>query len=215
MDQSGCRGDCWELKKRVLYMQRTNLESLSTQRKSQGFTLVEAMVAIAIMGILLTIGIPSMSNLINDMRASSSTNEFLGAVALARSEAIKRGRLVTICRSVNAESGTTGCNTATSGDHDGADWGVGWLVYVENSSSANVGTYQAGEEVLLRHGALPGKTYAANSTSRRITFNGTGEPIGSLAGFSVNFNFDGKYERQICMARSGRIRVIRDATVCP
>lgn len=187
-------------------MQRANPESLSTQRKSQGFTLVEAMVAIVIVGILLTIGIPSMSNLINDTRTSSSVNEFVGALNVARSEAVKRGRLVTICRSVNAESGTTACAS-------GSDWNSGWLVYVENSLSTNVGTYQSGEEVILRQGALPSiVTVVANRN--RITFNGTGEPIGSFAGAGFNFNADGNHERQVCIARTGRARVTRDAIGC-
>lgn len=173
------------------------------------------MVTIAVLAILAAVGIPEMSSVINDTRASSATNEFIAAVNLARSEAIKRGRLVTICRSVNAESGATACHTSSSNGRDSDDWGVGWLVYVESSSTTNVGTYEASEEVLLRHGALPANTKATNSNLKRITFNATGEPTGGMAGFRINFNYSGKNARQLCMARTGRIRVIRDETECP
>lgn len=182
-------------------------------QSNRGFTLIELIVAITVLGILAAIGFPSMVGFINDTRASSSTNEFLGAVTLARSEAIKRGRLVTICRSVNAETGTPACNAAVSGTRNADDWGVGWLVYVEDSAAAaGVGVYAAPEEVLLRHGDLPSKTFASSATANSITFNGSGMPIGG-ARFGVNFNFNNQNRRQVCIeARTGKITVTRDAS---
>lgn len=188
-------------------MQRTAYSWLAKHKANQGFTLIELMVTIAIAAILLTVGIPSMAKFITDTRVSASVNGFVGAMSMARSEAIKRGRLVTICRSVNAESGTTGCT-------GGGDWSSGWLVYVENSSSSNIGAYDTAEEVIFRQGALP-SSLTVSTAVNAITFNGSGEPIGGFASAGFNFNASGDFARQICIARSGRVKVIRDATVCP
>ncbi len=55
------------------------------------------MVAIAVLGILVTFGAPGMQQLINGQRASSSANELLAGLALSRTEAIKRNTTIQFC----------------------------------------------------------------------------------------------------------------------
>ena len=59
-----------------------------------GFTLLELLIVISIAGILLSISIPSYSNLVNQRRVEAAANSFKSAVALAGSESRKRGRVV-------------------------------------------------------------------------------------------------------------------------
>lgn len=197
-------------------MQRATIQS-AARHSIKGFTLVEVMVAIAVLGVLMTIGIPSLVNFIRDTRVSSGTNEFLGAVTLARSEAIKRNRLVTICRSVNAEFGVTACSAAASGLHPGNDWGVGWLVFVVDNPAVDVTNYQPADIVLLRHGEFPSSTFASGATLNSMTFNGSGALIRGTP-FAANFNFNNGLpvsQRQVCVsANTGRIRAIRNVAVC-
>jgi type IV fimbrial biogenesis protein FimT len=61
-----------------------------------GFTLVELLVTITIAGILLTLAIPSFSNLMAATRAKTTASDFYIAIAKARSEAIKRNQSITI-----------------------------------------------------------------------------------------------------------------------
>lgn len=78
-------------------------------KKNTGFTLIELMVGIALMGILIAMAVPSMSNIIKNNRLATQANEFITAFHLARSEAIKRGTAIDI----NASGG---------------DWNNGWTV---------------------------------------------------------------------------------------
>jgi type IV fimbrial biogenesis protein FimT len=182
--------------------------------RAQGFTLVESMVVIVLISVVAGWVTPQMRELFIETRLSLNVNDLLAATKYARAEAIRRGRLVTICRSVNADLGVDACDTAASGDRTADDWGVGWLVFVENNSSTSgLGVVSPGDEILLRQGALPLKTFGP-STAKRLSYNGIGEPTGSFAGMHFKFNFNGKFERIICVNRVGRVRVIRDKPNC-
>ena len=60
---------------------------------SRGFTLIELMVTLTVMAILLSIAAPSFTSLMAANRMSTQTNEFIGALNLARSEAVRRGQI--------------------------------------------------------------------------------------------------------------------------
>lgn len=66
-------------------------------RRRGGFTLVELMVAVAVIGILAAIGVPSMTALINANRVSSAAGELTAAMQIARSEAVRRNDRVSVC----------------------------------------------------------------------------------------------------------------------
>ena len=56
---------------------------------SRGFTLIELMVTVAVLVILLTIGVPSMTNWIDSNRATATANNIVGGLQYARSEAVR------------------------------------------------------------------------------------------------------------------------------
>ncbi|UCH54408.1 MAG: GspH/FimT family pseudopilin, partial [Pseudomonadota bacterium] len=68
-----------------------------TRSKTMGFTLIELIVTIAIVGILLAWAIPNFRTLIMNQRLATSANDFIADTSFARSEAVKRGGNVGIC----------------------------------------------------------------------------------------------------------------------
>ncbi|TQV76829.1 prepilin-type N-terminal cleavage/methylation domain-containing protein [Aliikangiella marina] len=64
--------------------------------KQQGFTLSELLLTVTIAAILLGVALPSFNNLIAESKLTSTTNALIGALNLARSEAIEAGAQVTV-----------------------------------------------------------------------------------------------------------------------
>lgn len=87
-------------------------------RAQYGFTLIELMVAIAILAIVIAIAAPSFNRTVQSNRAAVMSNELVGALQTARSEALKRRTNVTLCRR----------NVAGTTCENGTDWSAGWLL---------------------------------------------------------------------------------------
>ncbi len=88
---------------------------------AQGFTLTELVITLVILGILVAMGVPAYTQFVRDSRRSAVLNEFSAALNLARSEAIKRGVTVAVCRTADGAS----C---------GGTWAGGWLVFVNTDN---------------------------------------------------------------------------------
>lgn len=104
--------------------------------RQKGFTLAELMVALAVTGITLSVGVPGFTDFVANQTQTATTNDLVLAMTLARSEAIKQNRFVTVCESADGlQCGTTG------------NWNDGWIVFA-NTSQVNAGTVDATEVVL-------------------------------------------------------------------
>lgn len=91
------------------------METPGTPRAAAGFTLIELMVTILAGAILMSIAVPMFRDTMARSRLTGQANEFVGAIALARSEAIKSNQRVFFCRADSEAA------TACSGSS--AAWG--------------------------------------------------------------------------------------------
>lgn len=67
------------------------------RRMQEGVTLVELMIALAVIVTILTVGVPALQNMTQNNRLTTETNRMLGNLMLARSEAVKRQLDVAVC----------------------------------------------------------------------------------------------------------------------
>jgi type IV fimbrial biogenesis protein FimT len=79
--------------------------------RAPGFTLVELMITIAVASIMLGIAVPSFRTMMISNRLTTQANDIVSAINLARSEAIKRNRSVSLCRVQNGSDAT--CETSS------------------------------------------------------------------------------------------------------
>ena len=72
----------------------------------RGFTLLELLVTISIVAILVAVAVPSMESSNKRGQVKAHQRHFLGALNYARSEAVSRNKLVSMCAS---NDGATAC----------------------------------------------------------------------------------------------------------
>jgi type IV fimbrial biogenesis protein FimT len=136
-------------------------------RCQQGFNLLEMMAALAVLGILLSLGVPSFTQMIRNNRVVANTNELVVALSAARSEAVKRGLPATVC----ARTGPTTDVCRTGGAND---WGNGWLVFTDQAGTA--GVIDEGDEILQRFDAVAGGVTLQTNDRPMVRFGASGLP---------------------------------------
>ena len=181
------------------------------REQQKAFTLIELMVTIAIVSILASVALPAYTSLVRTTKISSYTSQLHAALLLTRSEAIKRGRSVTICRSSDANAATPHCASVMSDSLTNTGWGDGWLVYVDNN---NDNIYDLDDVLLQVQGGMIGAVTSGAimpfPNRNRLTYNSTGQIFGTFMRFVISrpiSDNDVSHDRLICIASGGRARV--------
>lgn len=119
------------------------------------------------MAILLALAVPSFQSSIASSRLTTSTNDLVSALATARSEAIRRGLRVTLCKSGNG----TQCTTTGS-------WSQGWIIYTDTTRVGIDASVDTGEAVLATGAASTGGTVVAgvNGMDSFVSYAANGQP---------------------------------------
>ena len=172
--------------------------------KHAGFTLIELLVVLALLAILLALAVPNFRTLVQNTRATSQANELLTMLQYARSEALKRGRPVSLCQSEDAAT----CS---------GDWEDGWIVYVDGNGAGAAAT--AVNELLRVWQALPQGTEVTVVNMPAANFlrylpAGQIDPIPDPFPVTFQVRVDdcaGENGRDIAVARTGRVAVQRVA----
>ena len=96
------------------------------RKNKKGFTLVELMVTIAVAAILLTIGVPSLTSVYEQVRVNNNVEKIHDLFAFARNQAVSYGATVNVCPFASA----TSCGTGT-------DWSGGIRVYITDANDVD------------------------------------------------------------------------------
>lgn len=171
--------------------------------KFSGMTLIELMVALAVGVIILAIGVPSFMGMMSSNQAAGYSNDLVGAIRLARSEAVKRGSDVAICAS---NSDQTGCS--------GTDWNNGWIVFNDDDSGNDL---DAGETIVrvwsIAGDERAGLVFAGGAPSVvRFVASGANSLDAQLQFSFKKSDCHGNQARQITISRMGRASL--DHVVC-
>jgi type IV fimbrial biogenesis protein FimT len=169
-----------------------------------GFTLIELLTAITIAAVLLAVGIPSFATIMQNSRLRSSAFELVSDLALARTEAVRRARTVSVCTTTN---GTTCANSG---------WASARIVFTDGGA---VGEVDGNDAVLLTSEALPDTVTidAANGgfDNNAISFDGGGRIIGPTNDDSVRFCTPGRDARLLRVQRPGNATIQVGGMTCP
>lgn len=167
---------------------------LRCRASSDGFTLLEMMVTLAIAAILLTVVAPAFGQLIAGTRITTSINDFDASIQLIRSEAITRGIRTTLCPSSDGVS----CL-------DQPVWEHGWIAFVDTNEDKNLDT---GEKILRLHAALDDQISIRSGSRKRIVFRPSGMALGGLNGtYTVCDTSDAAPPKALILSNSGRVRL--------
>lgn len=130
----------------------------SKERHEAGFTLIELMVGVALIGILATIAAPSFTRQIESNRQRAASAQLQQAIRLANSQALATSRPVVLCASDDGEA----C---------GDSWSEGWLLFVDRDRDGSV---SADDRVLLVSDNSEDRLYQVESGIDRLVFRANG-----------------------------------------
>ena len=177
----------------------------SSALRMRGFSLIEVMVTVAILGVLAALAGPSFQPLIDKWRVQQTVENMKSTLYYARSEAIKRGGRVGIQKNDVADCAP---------DSTAQEWNCGWFVFVDSEGTGN-GKWNKNKEEILQNIPPPINVDVIHkSGGTNINVDRYGKMSGLNAkGFIFSPALTGissPATRGICMASGGRIRVIED-----
>ncbi|NMM35976.1 MAG: prepilin-type N-terminal cleavage/methylation domain-containing protein [Glaciimonas sp.] len=187
--------------------------------KSHGFTLIELMVVVAIAAILSAVAAPSLKRLIQSTTMSSNVNTFLADMRYARSESIRRGGGVVMCRSDDPEAASPICGSGSGPNGNG--WVSGWIIFHDLD---NNGQKSAAETLLRVQSPITSINTIVEggkgSSSTKFQFTATGRFYNLNSATKLTFGspdlFEGSVQRTVCVSLSGRTRIAGDGFAdCP
>ncbi|MFN7096480.1 MAG: GspH/FimT family pseudopilin [Gammaproteobacteria bacterium] len=168
-----------------------------------GYTLIEMLMTLVLIGILAAIAYPSYRAVMQNIRVDAITNDFMSSLSYARSEALKRDESISICAA--ADSSLTSCGNSTN-------WANGWIIFVDSDADGVIAT---SSDRLKTHNALDSGSLIS-STLAAITYNRSGFLSAGIGSFTITVpGCSGNGAKLITLSATGRASITSTACTLP
>jgi len=165
---------------------------------NKGLTLIEVMIVITFITILASLAAPSFSNILRRQQVRGEADILFSLVYLARSEAIKRNKVVTICKS-------------DDGMVCGGSWSDGWIVFADSDKDGS----RDNEEILILSGSVGGGyrlEWTAFGSNNYIRFTQNGLTLSQNGSFKLcPSDNDVRFARTVVISKTARVRLPKDS----
>ena len=183
------------------------MKRISRENGQDGLTLVELMVAVAILSILLSLGAPSLGGMLSKYRMRTAAHRLVAAMNLARIEAVSRNTPVTLCPVADSVLGSCG-----------TDYAFGWRLFSNEDRDEVLD--EGSDQLIHLFPALPKGFSVTNRLGTRVVADAvTWYPDGT-ARRNLSFqlcapNSHGASAYSVVLNLVGRARVARGEGRCP
>ncbi|MET0382538.1 MAG: GspH/FimT family protein [Burkholderiaceae bacterium] len=172
--------------------------------EARGFTLIELAAVLAIAAILVRFAAPDLSRTASAGALRSQASEFMSTLRFARSEAVRRGGVVTVC-AADASAAAPRCRGSGA-----VDWRGGWLVFVDRGTRGALGN---GDQLLR---VQPPLALSGGVAGTRGTLSFTAAGYCTDAASRYEFDPPGSAVAPpllVCVSKQGRAR-LADQGIC-
>jgi type IV fimbrial biogenesis protein FimT len=142
-------------------------------RRQRGFTLGEVLTTLGVVGVSLSLVLPSLASVTRSNLRAGAINELVGTLHLARSEAITRNTPIVVCPSKDSRT----CAPVA--------WESGWIRFVDANGNFEA---DAGEAVLGDSPPVVGLRIETDAFALAFGYGPTGR-VGAPAGFEGGGDF--------------------------
>lgn len=150
--------------------------------------MIELMITVAIAAVLMGVILPGLSGLVYRTQVSTATNELSAQLALARSEAVSRGRTAAVCGS----SDGTACD---------GQWSQGFAVWVDNDRNNSPSSAE------IRRFFQQPPNIALTAAVSEVAFDARGRRVGADPAFLLvheQCSTKRKYANRLQVGSTGR-----------
>ncbi len=166
-------------------------------KQQLGTTLAELLLALAVLGVLISLSVSGFSTLFAEARMTSQVNNLVHTLHLARQKSRALGTDVVLCKSANGLQ----CSSSSA-------WHNGWLLFA-NTNGDTPPKINPGERLLVTHGSLHGLQISANRRAFSMRPFGRRATNGTL---TFCDHRGGGSARAVVLSYTGKPRVTRQDT---
>ena len=171
---------------------------------ANGFTLIEMLVAVLIVGVLLLVAAPGFSDLISNNRMVSEVYLMRATLSHARSEALARRAPVVVCPT------TDGLACA-----DSNDWSSGYMTFVDTDDNNVANPTDPDEDIIQWEARQSPVDILFDNASKRVRFGGQGVALGFEGTFTFCDSRGAGDARALILNPVGSLRAALDIDARP